>query len=253
MDVPIAKQDTLFVASLEKGMKVLEAFKEGRTEMGLQELSAACGLDKSSTQRFANTLWRLGYLAKDPKTRRYRLTIRCLGLANAYLWTEEIVRVAMPKMIDLRHRIGETVNLSILDGATIVYAARLPNARTSYAASTIGRRIPALNTSSGRAMVARMEPDERRRCVEEWPMTRFTPSTLMDRPAILALVERAAETGYSIGHEELILNEIGVSVPVRSSGDCRAAIQCSVSAMKWSEKSIEDRLLPALIDAANSI
>ena len=253
MDIPIAKQDTLFVASLEKGMKVLEAFKAGRTEMGLQDLSAACGLDKSATQRFASTLWRLGYLAKDPKTRRYRLSIKCLGMANAYLWTEEIVRAAMPKMIDLRENIGETINLSVLDGTTIVYAARLPNSRTSYAASIIGRQIPALNTSSGRAMISRMDPGERRRCVEEWPMTRFTPNTLMDRILIGNLVERATETGYSISQDELILSEIGISAPIRSGGGARAAFHCSVSALKWTEKMVEERILPKIMDAANSL
>ncbi|GGD23546.1 IclR family transcriptional regulator [Aureimonas glaciei] len=252
MDLPNPRQDTLFVASLEKGMRVLEAFGESRPEMSLQQLAAAAGLDKSATQRFANTLHRLGYLAKDPVTRRYRPAIKCLELANAYLWSEELLRVAMPKLIDLRQAIGETVNLAILDGDSIVYAVRLPNARTSFTASIIGRRIPALNTSSGRAMLSLSEPSERRRCVEEWPMRRYTAHTLMDRGAILALVDEAATKGYSIGFDEIMINEIGLSAAIRGSGRTRAAIQCSLSATHWDTARIERLIIPPLIDTINS-
>lgn len=252
MDAPIEKQDTLFVASLEKGMRILEAFDESRTEMSLQELSAACGLDKSAVQRFTNTLWRLGYLAKDPKTRRYSLTIKCLGLANAYLWTEEIVRRAMPKMMDLRNQVGETINLAVLEGEDIVYVARMPNARASYAASIIGRRVPALNTSSGRAIVSAMAAADRHRCANDWHLKRFTPNTSMDRSRILEEIERAAERGYSLSRDELIMNEVGVAAPIRAEDGCRVAVHCSVSALKWKPNDVEDTIVPALLDMANS-
>ncbi|MBP0617727.1 IclR family transcriptional regulator [Jiella mangrovi] len=252
MDAPIEKQDTLFVASLEKGMRILEAFGEDRTEMGLQELSAACGLDKSAVQRFTNTLWRLGYLAKDPKTRRFSLTIKCLGIANAYLWTEEIVRRALPKMIDLRSQVGETITLAVLDGEDIVYAARMPNARTSYAASIIGRRAPALNTSGGRVIVSTMAEADRRRCANEWHLRRFTANTTMERDAILAEIETAAERGYSLSRDELIMNEVGVAAPIRVDGRYRVAVHCSVSTLKWKPHDVEEAIVPALLDMANS-
>ena len=248
-----SRQDTLFVASLEKGMRVLEAFNETRSEMGLSELAAAAGLDKSATQRLANTFHRLGYLAKDPETKRFRPAVKFLELANAYLWADDLVRVAMPKLIDLRQVLGETVNLALSDGDSIVYTVRLPNARAAFGATIVGRRVPALNTSAGRAMLSLRDPDERRRCVEEWPMRRFTPNTLMDRPKILESIERAAETGFAIAYDELLINEVGISAPVRNGARPPAAIQCSVARAKWDPARIERHIVPHLLDAANSI
>ncbi|WP_207458241.1 IclR family transcriptional regulator [Azospirillum sp. SYSU D00513] len=246
------RQDTLFVASVEKGMRVLAAFGEERTELGLRELAEAAGLDKSATQRLANTFHRLGYLDKDAVTRRYRPAVKFLELANAYLWSDGLVRAAMPKLIDLRQKIGETVNLALLDQDSIVYAARLPSARTAYAATIIGRRAPALNTSSGRAILSLRDEEERRRCVEEWPMRRYTPGTLMDRPKILELINEAAENGYSVASNELLMNEVGISAPIRREGTARAAIQCSVSGLTWDRARLVKEIVPYLIDTAHS-
>jgi DNA-binding IclR family transcriptional regulator len=246
------KQDTLFVTSIEKGMRILAAFGEEHTEMGLLELTQVSGLDRSATQRLANTFHKLGYLEKDARTRRYRPSVRFLELANAYLWSNTLVRAAMPKLIELRQRIGETVNLALLDQESIVYAARLPNARTSYSATIIGRRAPALNTSSGRAILSVRDEAEYRCCVEEWPMRRYTPATLMDRPRILELIAEASRNGYAIAHNELLMNEVGVSAPIRREGTARAAIQCSVSGLTWDQGRIVRDIVPHLIDTVNS-
>ena len=57
-DVLLSKreQNTLFVGSLEKGMRVLAAFDHNHTAMGLTELAERTGLEKSAAQRLSNTL-----------------------------------------------------------------------------------------------------------------------------------------------------------------------------------------------------
>ena len=246
------RSDTHFVASLEKAMRVLEAFGSDRPRMGLTELAHVTGLDRSSVQRVTTTFHRLGYLDKDPATRRFSPSIRMTELANAYLWSDELVHRAMPRLIDLRQALGETINFSRLSGSDIVYTVRLPRARTSYAAMIAGRRVPALNTSSGRVMLAQRSPEERLACIREWPMRRFTADTLMSRDTVRDLVEEAAETGYSIAENELQMNELAVAVAVARSGG-GGAIHCSVSATLWSRERLTREVVPRLRDAANGI
>ena len=50
------KQNTLYVGSLAKGLRLLRAFDESHTELSLVELAGRSGLDKSAVQRLANTL-----------------------------------------------------------------------------------------------------------------------------------------------------------------------------------------------------
>ena len=96
------KQDTLFVGSLEKGARVLSAFNERHSTLGLTEIASLTGLDKSAVQRLTNTLHQIGYLNKDPESRRYRPSLKFLELGNAYLWSDPLVQLAMQAVLTLR-------------------------------------------------------------------------------------------------------------------------------------------------------
>lgn len=248
------KQDTLFVNSLAKGLRILEVFDEEHQALRLSELAALSGIDKSATQRLANTLHQTGFLTKDETTRRYRPSLKFLERAYAYSWSDPVVQLAMPKLIDLSRRIGETVNMAELFGTDIVYVVRLPCQRTSFAATVPGRRLPALNTSSGRTIIARLPQDEREACLANWPARSFTPRTDVDRDVIRRSVEEAVEKGYVITEGQMILREIAVAAPIiGSDGRPLAAIQCAVSSYDWTQERVEREIVPMLIDTANSI
>ena len=253
VEIKPRRQNGHFIGSLEKAMRLLEAFGPEHPRMGLTELARQTGFDRSTVQRLTTTLHALGYLDKDPVTRRYNPSIRMTELANAYLWSDDLVQTAMSWLIDLRQALGETINFSRLDGSDIVYTVRLPSVRTSYAATIAGRRVPALNTSSGRVMLAQRDPSERRQCVREWPLRRFTPDTVMCRDALTALVEEAAETGYSIAENELQMNELAVAVAVGPAWGRAGAIHCAVSGTLWTRERLEREEVPQLRDAVNSI
>ncbi|WP_265517327.1 IclR family transcriptional regulator [Nitratireductor luteus] len=248
------KQDTLFVGSLEKGMRVLSAFGERHRALGLTEIAALTGLDRSAVQRLANTLHKTGYLNKDPETRRYSPSLKFLELGNAYLWSDPLVQLAMPKLIELGRKLGERVNVARLDGDQIVYVIRIPTQLTSFGAMIAGRRLSALTTSSGRAMIACLSAAERKHAAETWPLTALTLKTTLDRAKIAATIEEAAACGYGLTVSENILNEIGIAAPILAAdGRPVAAVQCSVSSMKWSIEKVRSGIAPHLIEVANSI
>jgi IclR family transcriptional regulator, pca regulon regulatory protein len=49
-------RSALFVQSLEKAVKVLEAFGGGGRYLGLSEIVALSGLDKAAAQRYVHTV-----------------------------------------------------------------------------------------------------------------------------------------------------------------------------------------------------
>ncbi|MFU8778503.1 MAG: IclR family transcriptional regulator [Roseovarius sp.] len=248
------KQNTLYVSSLAKGLRLLRAFDESHSELSLSELAARTGLDKSATQRLANTLHIEGMLDKDPGTRRFRPSHAWLEMAYAYYWSDPLVGQAMPKLIHLSQELAETVNLAELSGDHIIYVSRLPCKRTYFAATVIGRRLPALSTSAGRAMLATFPEDERRAAVDHWPIKVFTPNTTLDRETIRASVEDAVQHGYAISSGQMILNELAVAAPIIGpDGRAFAAVQCSVSAHTWDRERIVAEILPKLQDTANAI
>ncbi|WP_193370368.1 IclR family transcriptional regulator [Pelagibius marinus] len=249
-----AKQNTLFVGSLAKGLRVLEAFDEEHQALSLADLSRLMGMDKSATQRLTNTLHMTGYLLKDEATKRFRPSHKFLEMAYAYSWSDPVVQLAMPKLIELSGRLGETVNMAEFSGSDIVYVIRIPCQRTGFGATLVGRRLPALSTSSGRAMLAALPPAERKICIKNWPIRKATAQTILDRAAIARIIDEAAEKGFAIAQGEFMINEIGVAAPViGADGRPVATVQCSVSAYHWTPKKVEREIVPLLLDTANAI
>jgi len=248
------KQNTLYVSSLAKGLRLLRAFDETHTELSLVELSQRTELDKSAVQRLANTLHIEGMLDKNPVTRRFRPSHAWLQLAYSYYWSDQLVGQAIPKLIDLSQELGETVNLAELSDDHIIYVSRLPCKRTYFAATVVGRRLPALSTSAGRAMISTFSAEDREEAVRTWSLKSFTNRTTMDRDEIRRSIDEAVANGFAISTGQMILSELGVACPIAGpDGHAFAAVQCSVSAHTWTRERIEAEILPRLQDTANAI
>ncbi|MGR6429408.1 IclR family transcriptional regulator [Rhizobium sp. PAMB 3174] len=248
------KQDTLFVGSLEKGMRIMAAFGLHHAELGLTELAELTKLDKSAAQRLANTLHKIGYLEKDPDSRRFRPSLKFLELAASYLSSDPFVQLAMPKLIELSRSLGERVNAARPMGSDIIYVVRIPTQLTSFAAMVVGRRVQALSSSSGRIMLAHFDEARRKEALETWPIDQITSKTVTDRSQIAREVEEAAALGYGIAVNQNIINEIGIAAPVfTKGGEVGGTVQCSVSSLKWSLDRVHKEIAPQLMEVANSI
>src|SRR3546814_1146617 len=68
--------------------------------ISLTEIAAATGFGKSASQRLTHTLTALGYLEKNPETRRYRMTVRALDLAHGFLITDPLINEGLLHLID---------------------------------------------------------------------------------------------------------------------------------------------------------
>lgn len=245
---------TLFVASLAKGLQILRAFDETNTEMSLNELAMRCDLDRSAVQRLTNTLQIEGFLAKDSRTKRYRPTLNWLTLAYNYYWSDSLVHVALPEIGMLAETLRERLDLTELMGDQIVSVARFPVRRESFAATIVGRTLPALSTSSGRAILSTWSDDAREEAISTWPVKKYNDATVTDRGEIAHLVAKARELGYALMKQEYAKSEYGVAVPLRAkNGRSFGAIHTQLFAPQWSVERIHDELVPQLLHAVEMI
>nr|WP_236840711.1 helix-turn-helix domain-containing protein [Bordetella pertussis] len=116
----------LFVAALARGLTLLAAFSEGRPAMTLPELAEATGLTKSAAQRFAHTLWTLGYLRKNPDSKKFSLSPQSLQLGMQYAQTSPLVLGGNPFLHSLNRTSQETCSLAEPDGLDMVYVRVSP-------------------------------------------------------------------------------------------------------------------------------
>ena len=100
-----------------------------------------------------------------------------LDIGYAYLSSLNVQQIAQPYLEALSERVHESVSVTVLDGADIVYVARVPTKRIMTISLGLGSRLPAYCTSMGRVLLAELAPTAwATRCRTGWSGTRRTPS-----------------------------------------------------------------------------
>jgi DNA-binding IclR family transcriptional regulator len=248
------RADPLYVASVAKAFRVLEAFGHTITDLSLMEIADHTGLDKSATQRFTHTLWRLGYLEKDERTRRFKLGKPVLDLSFYYLRSNALIELATPALIDLRNSCGERANLSLYDDTTTIYVIRQQTKREYFDGSLIGRRIPVFCTAGGRAILASLPAEEAAAVIERSELKPKTVRTIVDPAGVLEKVEEARRNGFGLAVEETVLGEITVGAAVTdTSGRPIAAVHIAASTSDWSTDAFRERFAPLVIETAQAL
>ena len=146
-----------FVEALARGLDVLACFDADHRAMSLTEVAAAAGLARPTARRLLLTLEELGYvlllrrrLHPHPEGARPRAwpTSASLGL-----W--DIARAHLEALVA---GTGESSSMARLDGSDIVYVARVSVPKIIALRVEIGTRLPAVQTSQGKVLLAALSP-----------------------------------------------------------------------------------------------
>jgi IclR family pca regulon transcriptional regulator len=243
-----------FIEALERGLQILEVFSEESHSLTLTEIGALVGLNKSTAFRFVYTLENLGYLERDPGTKRYRPGLKVLRLGFAALNNLEMVQIAQPYLKALSAECGETTNMTVRDGEDIVYVARNKNRQIVSVDLQLGSRLPVHCTSMGKAQLIDLSRQELSDLLGEGPYRKVGPNTITTLDALLAEIEKVRQQGYAINDEELADGLRSVAAPVRRrNGEIVAAVNISVLGARVSRQDLEEVLAPMVVNTAREI
>ncbi len=234
-----------FVAALQKGLGIIEAFSASHPRLTLSEAARRAKLTRAAARRYLLTLVSLGYAEYDGKF--FSLTPRVLRLGYAFLSTASIPRLAQPVLEGLADQTREAASLSVLDGSDVLFIAHSAKRRLLSAMASIGTRLPAWSTAMGRVLLAGMEDPALDRWMKSQRPRKRTPKTVTDPRELAELVLRARADGYALNDEELELGLRSIAVPVKNSrGDVALALGISLQAARMTPAVMKQRLLPAL-------
>ncbi|SMF57070.1 transcriptional regulator, IclR family [Tistlia consotensis] len=246
--------DPLMVLSVEKAFRVLDAFDAAHPTMSLTQLAAAVGLDKSAAQRFAHTLERLGYLRKDPETKRFELTVKTLDLGAHFMRANWLVERATPYLMHLSKTTEETINLTVPDGAELVFVSRFLSRHVLNTDVVIGSRMPLYCTAPGIALLSRLPRGEALALLERCELKPYTPQTTWRLEDLLAKIELSAARGYATAFEEFYRGDLSVAAAILDAkGRPIGALNIATSSARFQPAEAEERFAPLVVAAALSI
>jgi IclR family pca regulon transcriptional regulator len=177
-----------------------------------------------------------------------------LELGYAYLSSLSLPEVAQPHLEQLAEDVGESSSVAVLDGADIVYVARVATHRIMSAAIQIGTRFPAVATSMGRAVLAHVPDGEREALLAAVSLAPLTPRTITDKGVLRAELAAVREQGWALVDQELEEGLRSVAAPLRDGmGRVVAAVNVSAPVRRGPVEQMATDILPALLRAAREI
>ncbi len=241
-----------YVQSFARGLAVIKAFGVDAPRMTLSEVAARAGLTRAGARRILLTLENLGYVASDDK--KFFLTPKILDLGYAYLSTTPFWDPAEPIMEQLVADLHESCSISVLDGADIVYVARVPTSKIMAVSLGIGSRLPAYATSMGRILLGGLTGAQLRHVLPASNIKAFTKFTVTDIKKLASIIEADRDRGWSYVNQELEEGLRSIAVPLRDrTENIIAAMNISGQANRNSEKTMITDFLPKLQRAADKI
>jgi IclR family acetate operon transcriptional repressor len=230
--VPRGAKDPYLLASLHRGLEVLDCFAE-RDTWSLTDLAVHLGQNKATVFRVLHTLEAFGYLAKDAATGRYLLGLRLQALGAAAMRNEQLRWQALPPLQDLAESTGETVHVGILHEGVVVTVQIVDGTRAVRMHSAVGKRSPAHASALGKVLMAYLPDAEVDAIVARHGLERFTPATITAPGALRERLHRIRLDGYALDEEEIEEGLRCVAAPIADrSGRPTAAVAISAPASR---------------------
>lgn len=205
---------TYFLESVDRVMKVLDAFDSDSQELRLTDLSVRLNMPKPQVLRIVSTLQTGGYIERDPVTKRYRLGLRLFQLGMVVRQQLSLRRIAQPVLNHLAERTHETVALFRADpsGAICIDVIESPKGLRIFAQE--GRRMPWNAGAAGKAILAFLPELEREAILAQAPFEKYTPFTVTQPDRLRHILDEIREVGYAMSAGDLDPDAAGISAPV---------------------------------------
>jgi DNA-binding IclR family transcriptional regulator len=208
-----------------RSFAVLDALVADDGPVALADLAKRVGLPKPTVHRLLAQLEAAQLVGREPGGRRFSVGARLSALALRVLSNSTHRGARRAILQGLVDELGETCNLTMLDGAQIVYLDRVETPSPLRLNLQSGSRVPLHCTASGKLLLALLPAPRRARLVRQLKLDAQTPNTLTDRAALEAALKRVRRERLSVDAEEFITGLVCVAVPILAAdGHAIAAV-----------------------------
>ncbi|MEU9336087.1 IclR family transcriptional regulator C-terminal domain-containing protein [Streptomyces sp. NPDC048290] len=257
---PVVPPPPEAVAPLLRGITVLRRLTDADGRAGLGDLERSTGLARSTVDRIAATLARMGYVRLDG--RDVVLAPRLMELGNAYLAALRLPDLLGAHADALADALDESVSLAVADGDGIRFLHQATRRRALSLSFRIGDLLPAERTAPGPLLATGWSAEDWHR----WRARRAADpddrgfSAVPPRPhptpdsAFEAAVERVRSAGWALDDQLIEPGLVALAVPVRAPDGEIACVASVVShTSRHSADSLRTTLLPRLRTAVTAM
>jgi DNA-binding IclR family transcriptional regulator len=210
--------------------KVLQLFTPDRSVLSVTEVSQLLALPKSSSSRLLKAMAETGLLAATGQGAGYSVGNLIFETSRRHRAHSTLSVAADEVLARIVKATGHTGYIAMLDRTDVLGLRMRPGSKPLRVVTSPGDRLPAFCSSTGRAMLARLD-DEAVRAVYPTPWQAPSPNAPQTVEDLLAALAVVRTKGWSQATDESLpgVESIAVCVEDRESGE-RISICISYSA-----------------------
>ncbi|WP_424932401.1 HTH-type transcriptional regulator BhcR [Amaricoccus macauensis] len=201
------------IKSLDRAMEVFEFLSEAQG-MTLSEISSEMGHSPATVYRILVTLETRGLVEFDVEEQLWHIGARAFVIGARFLRRTQLVDRARPILRRLMEETGETANLAVEKGGSVLFLSQVETTANIRAFFPPGTLSPLHASGIGKALLAEMEEERFARFLKRSDLSAFTEHTFIDPGALRHEIEMIRARGYSIDDEEKNIGMRCIAAPV---------------------------------------
>jgi len=243
--------------SLQLAMSIPLLFSDGRSGLGIAEVTDLSRLSRPSTRCYIRTFVQLGYLERY-KTHKYGLAVRAANHGLSLIGALRRAAPAVSVLEELRDRTGYTVSMGALNAGKVTYIHRLLAHRPGQCRINqeigVGAHVPIHCTALGKALLASLTDQARRNLISRLDFVPWGPRAFVTHEQLIHDLEDMNYREPVVSDEEFTYEarSIAMFVP-RPRIEPLVAIDVTVPAVHLTSQELVEQIGPALVYAAKRI
>ena len=194
-------------------MRILGLFHPERTSLTLKEIAKETGINTTSTFRFVETFVQLGYLKKDPKSKRIELGPNAIALGNRMIRSSNLLQNFSPILNRTYTALNLSIDCAVVDGQTLVMVyERDAKGGFTFNSPTVQTALHC--TSLGKAVLAALPEEKTVDVVKRLSLEAKTEKSITNRDLLLDDLRKTRERGYALNNQEYISGLMAVGAPI---------------------------------------
>jgi len=213
------------VRALQRGLEVLQVVNR-HGGLRAQTVAQMTKLPRPTAYRLLETLETLGFVALGPSDDGWRPTLKAKSLSSGFRDEAWVAQVAMPSIMALGRKVLWPVDLVTFSNyALVVRESTHVHSPFSVDIGMVGRELPLLLTSGGRAYLAFSPEAERNAVLDVLRASERLEHALARKPATVEkILDRVRALGVGYRTEGFRANTSSISAAILHEGRVLACV-----------------------------
>jgi len=213
------------IQSVGHALALIDLFSE-RRRLTITEIARELEVAPSTASRLVAMLEHYGYAAHERDSKAYVVGTKIRDAGLTAIRELDIRPQTRPYLEAIAAETGETTQIGILQGQTVVFLDCVEGFHHLRVSSRVGTLLPAHSLSTGKALLAELSRDDLLALYPREALQRITPRTIANRTDLLRDLAAVKKRGYAIAVSESTIDIATVAVSIR---DAAGRVRCAVS------------------------